>query len=300
MSAAEQGPDEPQHTHDVVRGVAWAVVACILYGIVPIGVRLLSDTMPAIEIVFLRNFGGLVVFFAYFAIVGFAKLKTKRIGAHIIRNTMNFTGMWVWFAALAIMPLGQAVALHFTIPLMAMVMAIVFLGERPGAARWIATIIGLGGVLIILRPGVVPVDLAAGFVLLSALLYAGTSTYTRALGRTDDPAVTTFYYLLMLAAFALPFSIADWVWPTTDDIVPFLVLVISGTGAPYCLIRAFKLAEASLVSPVEFIRLPFTAGFAWLLFGEVTDAWTWTGAGIIFAATWYMTWAESKAGRSAH
>jgi drug/metabolite transporter (DMT)-like permease len=298
MSAAGEEHGRGEATHDVVRGVAWAVVACVLYGIVPIGVRLLSDTMPAIEIVFLRNAGGLLVFLPYFAIVGFAKLRTRRIGAHIVRNTMNFTGMWFWFAALSMMPLGQAVALHFTIPLMAMLMAIVFLGERPGAARWVATVVGFGGVLLILRPGVAPVDLAALFVLASALLYAGTSTYTRALGRTDEPSVTTFYYLAMLAAFAAPFAFMGWVAPTVEDIVPLIVLIASGTGAPYCLIRAFKLAESSLVSPVEFIRLPFTAGFAWILFGEVTDMWTWIGAGIIFTATWYMTWSESRAARA--
>jgi drug/metabolite transporter (DMT)-like permease len=313
MTAPADPAAEPQYTHDVVRGVAWAFVACIMYGVVPIGVRLLSDTMPATEIVFVRNFGGLTIFFTYFAAVGFGRLRTRRFGAHVVRNFMNFTGMVFWFAALAVMPLGQAVALHFTIPLMAMAMAIMFLGERPGPARWFAAGVGIVGVVLILRPGVVAVDWAAGFVLLSALLYAGTSTYTRALGRTDEPSVTTFYYLFMLALFSVPFALAnwalglvglalpfpnpDWVLPTADDIVPIAVLVGSGTLAPYCLIRAFKLAESSLVSPVEFIRLPFTAGFAWWLFGEVTDAWTWTGAGIIFAATWYMTWVESQAGR---
>ncbi len=185
-----------------LRGALWAIAAAAFHSLVPLAVRLLSDSLPPVEIVFLRNLIGLGALGAYFAWRGFGALKTRRIAIHAQRNVLNFAGMWLWFAALGVMPLGQAVALHFTVPLMAVVLAVIFLRERPGALRWTATFIGFGGVLIILRPGTIEIGPAAMLVLGSAISYAGVGIYTRVLGRTDDAAVTTFYYLLMLTVFA--------------------------------------------------------------------------------------------------
>lgn len=284
-------------SRDFVLGAAWAVAAASLHALVPVAVRLLAGHMPVIEIVFFRNFLGLMFFVAYFAWRGFGAMSTARIGLHLQRNLCNFAGMWLWFAAIAAMPIAKAIALHFTEPLMATVLAIAFLGERPALRRWLAIGAGFVGVLIILRPGAVPFEWPALMALGSAFLYAGTVIYTRMLGRTDSPATTTFYYQLMLAAFALPFAVPVWVWPVWADVPGLALLAVAGTAAPYCIIRAFKHAEASAIAPFNFLRLPITAGFAFLLFGETTDAWTWVGAGLIFTAAYLMTRAERRAGR---
>jgi drug/metabolite transporter (DMT)-like permease len=285
--------------NNVLQGVFWAVLAAIFHSLVPVAVRLLSDTLPAIEIIFLRNGIGLTVFLCWFSFKGFGRLRTERIGAHGVRNLMNFVGMWFWFAALGMMPLGQAVALHFTVPLMAVLLAVLFLRERPGAARWVAVAVGFAGVLIILRPGMIEIGVAAFLVLGSALLYAGCGIWARVIGRTDQASVTTFYYLLMLTLFAAPLTAMQWVTPEWSDLPAIVLIAAAGTAAPYCLFRAYRNAEASIVSPCDFLRLPLTTACALLLFGESTDIWTWIGGAVIFGATYFMTWRESKGARHA-
>ena len=282
----------------VLKGALWATAAAAFHSLVPVAVRLLSDSMPAIEIVFLRNLIGLMALFGFFAWRGLGRLHTARIGLHFQRNVLNFAGMWLWFAALGLMPLGQAVALHFTVPLIVVLLAVLILGERPKPLRWLATLIGFCGVLVILRPGMIAVGLPAVMVLGSALSYAGVSIYTRVLGRTDSPAVTTFYYQLMLTLFAaIP---ALWVWrtPGWHDVPSLILIAVVGTVAPYCLIRAYTYAEASFLAPVDFLRLPFTTLMAIFLFAEPTELWTWVGAAIIFASTTFITRREARAVRS--
>jgi drug/metabolite transporter (DMT)-like permease len=294
--AAPPGGFPIMSSRDFLIGAAWAVAAAALHAMMPISVRLLSGDMPTIEIVFFRNAMGLAFFFCYFAWRGFGALSTPRFSLHLQRNICNFVGMWLWFSALAAMPVAKAVALHFTEPLMATLLAMLFLGEAPALRRWLAVGAGFVGVLIVLRPGTIPISLPALMVLGSALLYAGVVIYSRILGRFDSPAVTTFYYQLMLTLFSLPFLVvADWVIPTWANLPGLLLLGIAGTAAPYCIIRAFKYAEASAVTPFNFLRLPITAGAAFLLFDEPTEFWTWVGAGMIFAAAYFMTRAEHRA-----
>lgn len=278
-----------------IMGAAWAAGAAVLHSLVPVAVRMLSGHLPAIEIVFFRNALGLLFFVFFFAWRGFGSLRTARFSLHLQRNLCNFVGMWFWFAAIAMMPISKAIALHFMEPLMAALLAIVILGERPGVTRWIAIGAGFIGVLVILRPGAIPIGWPALMVLGSAALYGTTTVYTRLLGRTDAAATTTFYYQAMLSGFALVPALFVWVTPTMSDLPGLLLVAAAGTAAPYCVIRALRYTEASAISPFSFLRLPITAGFAFLLFGEPTEIWTWLGAALIFSAAWFNTRAERRA-----
>tara|TARA_B100000886_G_scaffold55806_1_gene34165 strand:+ start:8413 stop:9189 length:777 start_codon:yes stop_codon:yes gene_type:complete len=247
---------------------------------------------------------------------GFAFLKTSRLSSHFKRNICNFIGMWMWFAGLSALPIAAAVSLHFTIPLMVIVLAIIFLGERPGPSRLIPTFIGFVGIIVILRPGTLPINNSALLVLGSALSYGAVAIYTRSLGATEHPNTTTFYYQMMVCAFsALSMSIGwliamylpdetlqvlnfRWIIPNTADIPALLLLAISGTLAPYCLVRALVHAEATIIEPIEYLRLPISAGIAWLIFDQATDVWTWVGATIIAGSTLYMTRSEAKMAKS--
>lgn len=279
---------------DAFIGMSWALAAFLCYSLVPIGVRMLSSNLPPIEILFFRNIIGLAAFLAFFAWRGFDKLKTGRFGLHLQRNIVNFVGMWLWFAALAVMPLAKAVTLHFTEPIMAAVLAVLILKERPGYRRLVAIFGGFIGILIVLRPGAIPIDWPVAAVLGSALLYGCVSIYTRVLGRTEAASTTTFYYQAMLVAFSLPPALWLWVTPGWDDLPGILLVGVFGSAAPYFIIRALRHAEATLVSPLGFLRLPFTAGFAYLLFSEPTEIWTWIGAAVIFSGAYFMTRGEAR------
>ncbi|MBT5455699.1 MAG: EamA family transporter [Rhodospirillaceae bacterium] len=280
---------------DIVIGVAWGLGAAACHAFVPIAVRMLSPQIPTIELVFFRNIIGLSIVLSIVSWGGFGFMRTARIGAHLQRNVLNFVGMWLWFAGLAMLPLAKAVALHFTVPLMVVPLAILFLKERPGALRLFCTLLGFGGVLIILRPGAVPIGWAAMLVLGSALCYAGVGIFTRALGRTEAPATTTFYYQAMLSVFALVPSLFVWVTPGVADIPALVLLAVSGTAAPYCMVRGMVHAEVTIIGPIEYLRLPITATLAWIIFSETTDRWTWVGAVVIVGAAYYMARQEHKA-----
>jgi drug/metabolite transporter (DMT)-like permease len=294
-SPQHHGPGGGMTSHDVMVGVMWGLGAAICHSMVPIAVRMLSSTIPPVELVFFRNLIGLCFLLLVLSWRGFGFLRTNRIGAHFVRNALNFTGQWLWFAGLTMLTLSTAVALHFTLPLMAAVLAVIFLRERPGPMRIVCTCLGFAGVLVILRPGAVPISGAAFLVLGSALCYAGVGIFTRILGRTDSPATTTFYYQLMVMLFALGPTLYQWVTPAWSDVPALLLLAAAGTAAPYCLVRGLVHAEVSIVEPIEYLRLPFTAMMAWLIFSETTDYWTWVGAAIIAASTWYMAQHEHKA-----
>jgi drug/metabolite transporter (DMT)-like permease len=279
---------------DTMLGISWALVAFLCYSLIPIGVRMLGNTLPPIEILFFRNIIGLTAFLAFFSWRGFGNLKTERFGVHLQRNVLNFIGMWLWFAALTVMPLSKAITLHFTEPMFAAVLAVWVLGERPGIRRIMAIVGGFIGILIVLRPGAIPIDWPVLAVLGSALLYAGVSIYTRVLGRTEAASTTTFYYQAMLAAFSLPPAILVWVAPVWDDLPGIILVGVFGSAAPYFIIRAMRHAEATLVSPLGFFRLPLTAGFAFLFFGEPTEIWTWVGAAVIMSAAYFMVRGETR------
>lgn len=280
---------------NILHGVGWALLAGALYSLVPVGVRLVSGHLPAIEIVFFRNFFGFVVFLAIFAWRGGYSLKTRRFGFHLQRNIINFFGMWLWFAGLGLMPLGKAVALHFTEPLWVALLAIVFLGERPGIYRWGAIAVGFCGALVIIRPGAIQIGLPTLMILASAFSYAAVVIYSRSLARTDSPATTTFYYQAMLTVFAFFPMLWVWVAPEWQDLPGLLLVSTVGTAAPYCIIRAFKYAEASIISPLNFMRLPLTVTYAYVIFGESTSLWVWLGAAVIFIAAYMMTRGEIRA-----
>lgn len=276
-----------------VRGVLWVVLATALFALVPISVRDLSDTMSSSEIVFFRSAIGVAIMTAYFWSRGFGRLRTTKPGLHIWRAVLNFIGMVMWFYALGRMPIADAVAIHFTLPLFVVVLAAVFLGERPELRRSLATVVGFLGVLVILRPGFVEVSLAAMGVLASAALYAGTVILIKKVVRTDTAAVVNFYSnLIMLILSILP-AAYDWTAPAWGDAPAIVLLGLSGAAAPYCVARALAAADATLVAPFDFLRLPFTAVMAYLFFAEAPPVWTWLGAAVIFASTYYIARREA-------
>lgn len=297
MEPSSDNPSRSMTARDIIIGVAWGLGAATCHSIVPNAVRLLSPQIPPIELVFFRNFLGLLFFLSIVSWGGFGFLRTARLGAHIQRNLLLFVGMSFWFYGIALLPMAKAVSLHFTIPLMAVPLAIIFLREWPPVTRVIWTLVGFSGVLVILRPGMVPIGWAALLVLASALCYAGVSIFTRSLGKTDAPATTTFYFQSMLSLFALGPALYVWVTPSLSDIPALALLATAGTAAPYCFVRAVVHIEVTVVGPIEFLRLPISAGIAWVLFSETTDMWTWIGAAIIIGAAYFMTRQEHKAAK---
>ena len=278
----------------VVTAVIIAVLSMFLFSLTHSSVRLLSDTMSAFEIVFWRMFISLGIITPWYAWKGLHYLKTKSLVMHSLRSIVNFGGMILWFDAIAVVPLGKAVAIHFVLPIFVLALAALILREKVGVRRISAAIIGFGGMLVVLRPGQIAISWPEVMILGSALCYAATVIFLKYMVKTETPLALTFYTNLFILVFTIPFTIYLWVPPTVEDIVPILIVGLTGTFAPFMYTSALRMADASIIAPTDFLRLPITAGLGFALFGEVPAIWVWIGGGIIFLSTWYITARENK------
>lgn len=277
-----------------VRGGVWMVMGGVLLVLMAIDIRYLAPRFNVLEMIFIRSVLSLCFMLPWAFKAGLKGLKTEHFGLHVFRNVIHYTGNLGWFLGVTLVTLADLSALQFTIPLFTIVMAALILRERVDRHRWSATAIGFVGALIIIRPGYIPIGIGTVAVLLSAFFYASSQIATKKLSETESPNLVIFY----MGAIFVPVSFAPamfvWVTPEWQDAVPFLILGATGYMAHFCIIRAFAAADASYITPFDFMRLPVSAGFGFLLFGEATEIWTWAGAAVIFGATYYITRHETN------
>lgn len=259
-------------------------------------VRHLSlDGFSAFEIAFFRTFIGLCLLVPWLLRHGKRVLVVRRKGLIAARSLTATAGQAVWFLALGMLVASDAVALQFTGPLFVLPAAAIFLRERVDAARWTALFVGFIGAMIIIRPGFAAFHPGMGLVMIVALFYAAIHIMTKKLSSEMSGTQVVFWFNAVAMPLSLVPALFGWKTPGLGDVVWILGVALCGTLAQIFMTRAFAAADASFVSPIDFLKLPFTALLGWLLFNELSDMWTWIGAGIIFAATTVITRRESRA-----
>lgn len=276
-----------------LRSAFWAILAAVSFAFMMTSVRYMDGKFDAFQIVFFRALVGILLVIPLVSRSGIATLKTTRLPMHVVRTLFALFAMATLYYALEDIPVAQAIALTFLIPLFTTIAAGLVLRESVGIHRWSATLIGFAGAMVIIRPGVVEIGLPVMLAVLSSALYAGAWSSVKILTRTDSAAVTVFWMnVLMVPLTAIPVAFL-WVTPDWSDALPIAVMALSGWSAHFCQARAFEHSDASAVMPFDFLRLPLGALFGFVLFAEFIDAWTWTGAVIIFAAGYYITRREA-------
>ena len=279
-----------------LQGILWMIASTASFSAMIIAVRFLSDTIPPFEQVFLRSVIGLLITVpTVFGVMRQASrtLRPDRLGGlYMSRGLCTFTGVSAWFFAIAAMPLAEAVALHFTLPVFGLILSALILREKVTPHRWMTVVIGFIGVLIILRPGVAVLNYMALAVFLSALGYAGGDICTKMLSRTQPSRLIVLNLNIWLIVFAAVPTAANWHTPALSDLPMVLVMGITAWAAHMCLAQAMKCADASVVIPFEFVRLPITAFSAYVFFTEVPGIWAIVGAGVIFFGTWRLATRE--------
>jgi len=274
-------------------GVLWMVVAAVFFAVSVGLVRHIAETINAFEQTFWRQFIGLIIILPFLLRDGLPAFRTRQLGTNLFRTLAGYAGISLAFYSVTLIPLADALALQFTLPLFTIVFAMVILGEHVGIHRWAATVIGFTGALVILRPGYAEVSFGM-IVALGAAAFLGLSdTLVRRLSRTDATTTIIFYTFALQVPIAFAVALYDWVTPTLADWPWLIALGVCSFIAQWGLSRAFALAEASLVSPVLFLRLPVVSVIGYVFFAQVPDVWTWTGALIIFASTWYAARRET-------
>jgi len=263
------------------------------------GRELAAARMSTFEILFFRSLVGLVMVSALLARSGWGQLSVKRFGLHLVRNVSHFGGQFGWFYGISMIPLAEVFAIEFTTPMWAAIMAALLLGERMTRPRILAIVLGIAGVLIILRPGVEVIHPAALAVLGAAACYALTFVLTRKLAPTESALGILFYMTVIQLPLALIPAMANWVTPP-PALWPWL-LVVGATGltAHYCHTRALRLADATAMAPMEFLRLPLIAVVGLLFYGEELDWPVFAGAAVMVAGNFANILSERARNRRA-
>lgn len=281
-----------------LRGALWMGGAVLSFTAMAVAVRELLRHMGAFEIVFMRSVVMLAIVAAMLPRAGFAALRTRRIGEHFWRNSIHFVGQVLWVYSIGALALATVFAIEFTMPMWTALLAWLFLKERLSFPRLVMLALGLAGVLLILRPGGGSFHPAMLAMILGSLCYASSFIFTKRLTSTDSALAVLFWMALIQMPLALAASIPQWATPPWSDAPWILGIGVGSYTAHYCMTRAVKVADASLVVGIDFIRLPLIALIGALVYGEALDPMVFVGAAIIFAGTYYGLGAEHRTHRS--
>lgn len=285
----------------VYRGLAPAVQAAVLMVIGAFFVatqngliRSVSDDIHTFEVVFFRNFFGLIAMLPFLIKVGPDMLRVKKPGSLLLMSVLHLLGMVCYFLAIAYLPLAEVIALSFSKPLFVTLGAALILAEIVRARRFVAVLIGFLGVLIVLQPGAKVISPYAGVILFGTLMGAATSLMIKRLTKVEAVPTIVWYQALFATVLALPLSVLHWQTPDTEGWLLLIMIGVLGTLSWLTATRALSLIDASAAAPFEFLRLPFAALIAYLWFAEIPSLSTWLGGTLIFAATFYIARREAE------
>jgi drug/metabolite transporter (DMT)-like permease len=212
---------------------------------------------------------------------GLAAMKTSRPLAHASRNLIHYSAQLGWFFALTLIPIGQVVALEFTMPIWTAILAASFLGERMTIWKTFAIALGLLGVVIIVRPATGEINSGQLIALAAAVGFGISVALMKSLTRTETTVAIVFWMLVIQAVAGLFPSLYVWKWPSQYVWWCAVVIAFSGTFSHFCMARAMLYADATIVLPMDFLRVPLTAAAGWLLYSERLDIYTVLGAALI-------------------
>jgi drug/metabolite transporter (DMT)-like permease len=283
-----------QATPPVMRGILLMCTSTVLFASMHVLVRYASQQVPPFQVAFLRNAFGIIVFLPLLLSSGLAFMRTKRLGLHATRGLINAAAMLMFFHGLALTPVARVTALAFTAPLFMALLSVLFLGEQFRSRRWIALLAGFAGTVVILRPGMIAVDLGSMLVVGSALLWAVTMVVIKILSRTESSLTITAYMNFSLTLFSLGPALWVWVTPPPQMWVWLVAIGVLGTLAQLALSQALKETEPTAVMPLDFLKLVWTTLLGLWVFGELPDLLTWVGAVIVFASGFYIAWREHR------
>jgi len=261
--------------------------AVLTFCVMAVAVRELVERMAAIEVLFWRVSTALVLLLAVLPRTGIATLRTRRIGLHFTRNSFHFFAQLAWIYAIGALPLATVFAIEFVFPVWTALLAMIFLSERLNQGRTVMLVLGLAGVLVILRPGLEVVQSAALVMLAGSLGFAVHAITTKKLVSTDSVMAIIFWMLVMQTPPALAAALPHWVAPQLADVPWICALGLCNVGAHVCITRSLRLADATVVVPIDFMRLPLIAFIGAMLYAESLDPMVFIGAAMIFAGSYY-------------
>ena len=279
----------------------WMTGAVVAFSSMAIAGRELSNAISTFELMTYRSAIGMILVLSIGALAGtLGQIKADRLPDHTFRNIFHFTGQNLWFWAVGVIPLSQVFALEFTSPLWVMILAAIFLGERLTWVKGIAGLAGFIGVLIVVQPGTAPISPGMIAAATAAIAFAITAIFTKRLTRDQSITGILFWLTAIQLVLGLAFCLYDgeMAWPDLAAWPWVVVVAVSGLVAHFSLTKAISLAPASVVMPIDFIRLPAIGALAFILYGEPLEWTVVLGAVLIFGANYLNILTEHRRSRS--
>lgn len=269
---------QPSNTKAALWVVGWLAAMLVLL----VAGREITRELNVFQLMEMRSVIGIVMLYPMvLAAGGLSAMRTSRPLAHIARNIVHYGAQYGWFLALTLIPFAQVVAIEFTMPIWTALLAVSFLGERLNAWKIIAIVLGLIGVLIIVQPGSSVINSGQMIMIVAAVGFGVAVVLIKSLTRTDSTVAIIFWMLVIQSAIGLLPALYYWRWPSVQVWPWIFVIAFCGTYSHYCMTRAMRYADATVVVPMDFLRVPLSATLGWLVYSERIDLATVAGAALI-------------------
>jgi drug/metabolite transporter (DMT)-like permease len=278
----------------VVTAVLMMLAAGFSSSLLHLGVRYVGPELPTIEIVFLRAIFTLIATAPFVFRPGKVAWRTNNLSLQVVRGAVGVGSMWMWYYALANMPLADAGVLSFTTPIFITIGAALYFREPVGLVRGGAVVVGLIGAIVVLKPGYAVVSIAAISAVVSSILWALSLLIAKDLSRYDSTITISFYQPLLVAPIAGIATVPVWVMPSGSV---WLVLMAMGMVAAlgnYAFVQALRMTDASTLMPADYVRLLWMVMWGYFVFSEIPGWSTWLGAALIVGSTFYVTWRQTQ------
>ena len=285
-----------------VRGIVAMLGAAALFSLMDTGLKLLTPHYPPLQVAALRALSSLPLVLAFVAWRGaFGTLLRIRWPLHLLRGVLGIGMLSLFAFALRHLPLAEAYSIFFVAPLLITLLSGPLLGERVGAARWIAIVVGLCGVVVVLRPtGTGMFTLAGGAVLLAAACYSVSAVTVRIVNRTDTVDSQVFWLMTMVAVGAGALALPQWTPVRMADGWVLAGVAVTGFLGQLSITEAFRHGEASAIAPFEYSALAWGLAIDWLVWHTLPDRWMLAGAAIIVASGIYLVRHEAVHAEAEH
>lgn len=294
-------------------GIGCAIAAWFMFSLNDVGIKLLSGDYPLHQVVWVRALIGMSVTLGVLLPMegGYRQLKTKYLRLHLLRGLCVVLANMMFFTGLATISLPEASAIFFIAPLFITALSVVFLGETVGPRRWAAVAVGLVGVIVMLRPGSSAFKVAALLPLFAAAAYATLQVLTRKIGLKEKASVMAFYIQLVFVVVctifgllfgdgryanpanpSIDFLFRAWVMPPLPDLGIMIGLGVSSGIGGYLISQAYRICEAALIAPFEYLALVLAIIWGIGIWGEWPDLVAWLGITMIFSSGLFVFWRE--------
>jgi drug/metabolite transporter (DMT)-like permease len=293
--------------------ILFAIAGTAIFSVNDVAVKFLSGGYALHQIVLIRALIGLIFLFAVIAVTktGLRQLVTTRPWDHLLRVCIIMVSNVTFFVGLNSMELADGVAVAYISPVTMVLLSVLLLGETVGPRRWAAVLVGMLGVLIMVRPGAGVIQPAALLVLFSAVLYGCGNLMTRRMRATESAMALSFYVLMGFIGVSLGmgFWVGDghlassdplwgllfrpWIWPEASDWPVFLATGLAVTSGGLMVAQAYRKAEVGLIAPFEYVGMPMAIFWGVVIFDTFPDAVAWVGIALICGSGLYVIWREA-------